>query len=251
MNQDFWQRQTAGRALWPDVVWSKPERRDAAGKLLVVGGSKNGFTAVSGAFSLASKLGVGAVKVALPDALKKTLPPNLLDAIFLPSNPSGGLARGGLDDLIAAGNWADQILLVGDSGQNSETAILFEEFLRGCERPAVITRDAADLLRPAANWLLSRPKTHLTLSFAQTQKLFREVLYPKMLTFSLNLSAVVDNLHKFTITYPISLTIFHQNNLIAAAGGQVVSQKFYNPNRILDGKLATPVAAWQILAADL
>ena len=58
-------------ATFPDVEWNKPERRDQAGKLGIIGGNKLGFLAVAESYQEALKAGVGEARVLLPDALKK------------------------------------------------------------------------------------------------------------------------------------------------------------------------------------
>ena len=55
----YWQKQTADKPLYPDIEWNKPERRDQAGKLLIVGGNKLGFSAAAEAYQTAKDAGVG------------------------------------------------------------------------------------------------------------------------------------------------------------------------------------------------
>ena len=95
MNDKYWQQQTAGKPLFPDAEWSKPERRDLAGKLAIIGGNSQNFSGVAASHQTALSTGVGSVRVVLPDALKKTLPAAFtksLDLLFAPTNPSGGFA---------------------------------------------------------------------------------------------------------------------------------------------------------------
>ena len=244
MNLEFWQQQKPDGPLFPDVQWSKPEQKSKRGKLLIVGGSPHGFMAVGKSFTVASQAGTGQVKVALPDVMKKSMPPTFSEGIFLPTNPSGGFSKDGLTELLAAIDWADGVLLIGDSGQNSETAILFENLLSKSDKWFTIARDAVDLLREPSEFIANRPRTHLVMTFAQTQKLFQTVLYPKVLTFSMQLSSFVEALHKFTITYPVTLTIFHQENIVMAHDGQVISQKFSDSFSFIDGTTATKSASY-------
>ncbi|MDR1196822.1 MAG: hypothetical protein LBL08_00910 [Candidatus Nomurabacteria bacterium] len=243
MNQDYWQKQES-KPLFPDIEWSKPEQRSQAGKLLIVGGSAHGFTAVVRAYQTALNAGAGAVKVVLPDVLKSKLPPDFSEGIFLPTNDGGGLSLTGQNELLASANWADGILLIGDSGMNSEVAGLFSRLLEKTDKPLTITRDAIELLTTDGEKLANRPQTHLFMSFSQTQKLFSSVYYPKILTFSMNLANLVENLHKFTITYPISVTTIHQNSLVSAHSGQVISQKTDNQLDLISGDLATKAATY-------
>ncbi len=240
----FWQKQSSTSALFPDIEWNKPEQRSQAGKLVVVGGNKLGFSSVSEAYGVAETMGAGHIRALLPDALKKAVPARITDAQFIPSNISGGFSRDALPELVAASQWADVCLLVGDTGRNSETAMAFERLLDSFDGHLVVTRDAVELFKPVAQRLVERPKTTLVLSFAQLQKLFQSVYYPRILSFSMQLMQLVDALHKFTVTYPVTVVTFHHNQLIVAHDGHVVTQEFDDPMLIWRGVTATRVAAY-------
>ena len=85
MEHSYWKKQTSTSPLFPSVSWSRPERRDQAGKLLIIGGSAGNFRAVALAYETALKTGIGEVKVLVPDSLKKMIPPVITDIIFAPS----------------------------------------------------------------------------------------------------------------------------------------------------------------------
>lgn len=240
----YWQKQSSTKPLFPDIAWSKPQQRSHAGKLAIIGGNKLGFNAVSEAYTIASALGAGQIRAILPDALKQSVPASITDALFIPSNISGGFSREALSEMIAACSWADVALLVGDTGRNSETAIVFEALLEGCGGHLVITRDAVELFKPVASRLVERDKTTLVLSFAQLQKLFQTVYYPRILNFSMQLMQLSEALHKFTVTYPTTIVTFHQNQIIVAHGGQVISQEFDEPMLIWRGITAAKTASY-------
>lgn len=240
----FWKKQTASSPLFPDIEWNKPEQKNHAGKLAVVGGNKLGFVAVGDAYGVAKELGAGYVRAVMPDALKRTIPTSITDAYFVASNNSGGFSREALPELQAACHWADVCLLVGDSGRNSETAMAFESLLSSYGGHIVITRDAVDLLRPASASVVARDKTTLVMSFAQLQKLFQSVYYPKILSFSMQLMQLVDTLHKFTLTYPVTIVTFHQSQLITAHAGEVITQEFDQPMAIWRGVTAAKAATY-------
>jgi hypothetical protein len=82
------------------------------------------------------------------------------------------------------------------------------------------------------------------MSFAQLQKLFQAVYYPKVLTFSMQLTNLVEAIHKFTITYPCSITVLHQDQLLVASGGEVTSTPWDNPMAIWRGSVATRAAVY-------
>src|ERR1700722_14895032 len=130
MNRDYWHKQTAEQPLFPSLIWSRPESRAQSGKLLIIGGNLHGFALTAEAYNQAVKAGIGIVRVLMPDAIKnllgkaaKTIP----GIEFAPSTPSGSFSQKALDDFLALSHWADGVLLAGELGHNSETAILLEK----------------------------------------------------------------------------------------------------------------------------
>lgn len=240
----YWHKQTSEKPLYPDVEWNKPQQKTQAGRLGIIGGNKLGFISVAEAYSTALRMGVGEVRIVLPDALKKSIPPSITDAIFAPTTPSGSLAKNAKAELQALAEWSTGLLLIGDAGRNSETAILYEQFVQSFTGQLVITRDAVDLLKNASASVIERPHTLLVVSFAQLQKLFQAIYYPKILTFSMQLTQLVEALHKFTITYPVTITTFHADQLIVAASGEVVTTPWSEPMAIWKGDVATKAAAY-------
>lgn len=244
MDHTYWQRQTSSKPLFPDVDWNKPERKSQAGKLLIVGGNKLGFSAVAESYQLALETGVGSVKVLLPDCLKKTVPKTLTDVIFASCNQSGGLDKDALTALTDTSVWADGVLLVGDAGRNSETAVVYERFIEAYHGRLTVTRDAIDLVKNNPQLIVERADTLIVASFAQVQKMFQAVYYPKILTFSMQLMQLVEALHKFTITYPCAIVTLHKDTIIVAHSGDIVTQTWDNPMAIWRGSVATNAASY-------
>jgi len=244
MDFSYWKKQSPDTALFPDLEWSKPELRAHAGKLGIIGGNRLGFAGVAEAYSVALNTGVGSLRVLLPDVLKKTIPAAITDALFAPTNPSGSLSKDAAPELAALSAWADGVLLIGDAGRSSETAILYEQFVQKYSGLLIITRDAVDLVKNSSSLLVDRPKTLLIVSFAQLQKLFQAVYYPKVLTFSMQLTNLVEALHKFTITYPVSIAVLHRETFIVAHDGEVVTTPWDNPMAIWRGNVASKAAAY-------
>ncbi len=250
MELSYWLKQTPSKPLFPDIEWSKPEQKNRAGKLMVIGGHAQGFIAVAESYSTALDMGVGEVRVLMPDSLKKNLPTNLAEASLLKSNPSGGFSKEAWSDFAAAADWADGILLPGDAGRNSETAILYEKLLDETNLPITVTRDAADLIKNNYSKVVERPNTLLVLSFAQLQKLFSAVYYPKVITFSMPLRAFVETLHKFTITYPVTLMVLHNENIVIASQGKISTTPWTNAMEIWRGRTATRAASYWLWTPD-
>jgi NAD(P)H-hydrate repair Nnr-like enzyme with NAD(P)H-hydrate dehydratase domain len=244
MEYSYWRKQQLGTPLFPDIAWSKPEQKSLAGKLGIIGGNKLGFSGVADAYGSAIKCGAGEVRVLLPDVLRKTIPLAITDTLFAATNPSGSLAHDALTEMKVLANWSSGILMIGDAGRNSETAILYEDFIQTYTGPLTITRDAIDLVKNSSQLLIDRPNTLLIMSFAQLQKLFQSAYYPIVLTFSMQLTSLVEALHKFTITYPTAITVLHKDQLLIAAGGQVTSTPWENPMAIWRGEIAANAATF-------
>lgn len=244
MDYDYWKKQSLETPLFPDIEWSKPEQRRLAGNLGIIGGNKLGFAGVAEAYTVAKEAGIGQIRVLLPDILRKTIPPAITDTVFGPTNPSGSLTKEAVAEMNALGEWADSVLLVGDAGRSSETAIAYEQFIAHYDGQLVLTRDAIDLIKNGAQTLVERPNTLLVASFAQLQKLFQLVYYPKVLTFSMQLTNLVEAVHKFTITYPVSIVVLHKDTLVVANRGEVVSTPWENPMAIWRGNTAARAATY-------
>lgn len=240
----YWQVQTSEKPLFPDVEWNRPEQRTLRGRLGIIGGNKLGFAGVAEAYSTAYSAGAGEVKVLLPDILRKTIPAAITEAIFAPNNISGSLSKEALGDMQALGAWSTGILLAGDTGKSSETTVVYDDFIGSYGGWITLTRDAVDLVRRSAPVLVERPHTLYVISFAQLQKLFQDVYYPKILTFSMQLAQLVENVHKFTLSYPITIMTLHQGHIVIAHEGQVITQKWENPMAIWRGHTAARAASY-------
>jgi NAD(P)H-hydrate repair Nnr-like enzyme with NAD(P)H-hydrate dehydratase domain len=188
--------------------------------------------------------GQGKLEFCSPDCLKSTVPRSIEDVVFADCNQSGSLSADAKTELFSSAEWADGVLLIGDAGRNSETAIVYEEFISHYNGPLTITRDAIDLVKNNPKLLIERSDTLIIASFAQVQKLFQSVYYPKMLTFNMQLLQLVEALHKFTITYSCTIVTLHKDTMIIASGGKVVTQEWTNPMAIWRGSVATRAATY-------
>ncbi len=240
---DYWLKQT-DQPLFPDIAWARPEQKAKAGKLAVMGGHAHSFAATAESYLIASKTGAGAVKIVLPDSLKKLIPREIGDTIFVASNPSGGFSKKAEPELTAAAHWADGLLWIGDAGRNSETAMIYESLLKNTTLPITITRDAVDLLKNSVPAMVERQHTLLVISIAQLQKIFQAVYYPKIITLSMQLSTLVETLHKFSLTYPLTIMVLHNENLIVAEGGKVSSTPWQQAIAIWRGATATRASVY-------
>ena len=235
-NLDYWHRQSTNK-LFNDIDMMAPEQRRFAGKLLIIGGNKGMFFAVASALEAAKKFGVGEVRALMPDALKNQVP-STPELYFAEAEASGAFGRLALQEMLRQAEWADAVLLIGDSGKNAETSLVFAEFMDKCQKPVYITRDAVETVTPsAADWAMRDYETGLLLTMPQLQKMLRTMYYPKVITLSMPTNQLVETLHKFTLSYPVAVATFHNDLIIVAEKGEVVTQQ------ISETKL-TPISLW-------
>ncbi len=217
----YWQKQSLDKPLFEDILWSRPENKLGAGKLLILGGNQHKFSAPSEALISAQKAGIGVAKILMPDKVAKILGTHLENTEFAPSNRSGSFAASALEEILSLSSWADGVLLAGDFGRNSETAILLENFLTKHLGQITITQDALDLFTSNPGPLLNRAETLLVASFAQTQKLAQNAKFEQALTYDMPLAQVVEFLHNFSSKFQAKIIIRHLDFLILAVDGQV------------------------------
>lgn len=247
---DYWQRQTPDAPLFPDLLWSRPENRAFAGKLLIAGGNAHGFAAPAEAYAAAQKAGIGVARVLLPDSLRRTVGMVFEAGEYAPSTPSGSFSQKALAELLSMANWADGVLLDGDMGRNSETAIVLERFITTYTGQLTVSNDAADYFLAAPEAILSRADTLLALSFGQAQKLFMGAHAGLALTSDMDLVRLVGALHHFSLRHNACLLLVHGPLVLVAVEGQVSSTTGLLPaagrsgDDVGMGPLAAAAAVW-------
>lgn len=244
MDHTYWHKQTPQAPLYPDLLWSRPENKRQAGKLLIVGGNAQGFAAAGEAYAEAAKAGVGTARVLLPDSLQKTVGKVLEAGEYAPSTPSGSFSGRALAEMLAMAGWSDGVLVAGDLGRNSETAILIEKFIDKYDGQLTLTKDAVDYCVNAPAALLARENTLLVLSFAQLQKLAVKARFIQALTFEMDFLRLVDALHEFTLKYKVNIIVKHLETMFVAAGGQISTTKLTEDTEIWRVKTAAHAAVW-------
>lgn len=251
MDHTYWHRQTKDKPLFPDMIWNRPENRLHAGKLLIIGGNLHDFKAPADAYGEAMKAGAGTVRVILPDTLSKTVGAFFPEAEFAKSTPSGSFAVEALADLLLAVAWADGVLLAGDFGRNSETAILLEKFLEKYTGQLTLTKDAVDYFVKSPTTLLTRSDTTLVLSFSQLQPLANAAGFLPPFTFSMGLLKLVDNLHAFTEQHQAHIITCLESNLCVGANGQISTTKLENPPKIWRVRTSAHASTWWLQNSNM
>lgn len=218
---EYWHKQTSDQPLYPDLSWDKPERKDLAGKLLIIGGNLHGFASPAKAFEVAQASGIGYTRILLPESLKRTLHAFWTDAVFCPSTPSGSFARDSKEIVLQNALWADGLLLPGDLGRNSETAVMLDGIIASIKSILVITKDALDYYMERPSTLLARGNTIIVPSFSQLQKMLTHSKFATPLTFTMPLSKLVEALHELTLGKSLGIITKFEETYVVAYGGQV------------------------------
>lgn len=208
---------------------------------MVVGGNAHGFSAAAEAFAAAEKAGAGSVRVLLPDSLQKTVGRNFPAGEFAPSTPSGSFSQKALAELLDGAGWSDAVLLAGDFGHNSETAILLEKFVQNYKGPLILAQDSIDYFTSGAPTILARPDTLLVMEFAQLQKLAKSASFPQAFTSDMDLLRLVGNLQDFTDQYSVAIMVEHLDNTAVAIDGEVSTTKITGVNPVT---IAASAAVW-------
>src|SRR5690606_19201169 len=229
MDDTYWHKQ-ADKPLFEDLVWNKPENRQQAGKLLIIGGNAHEFAAPAEAYSEAQSAGVGTAKVLLPSALQKIIGAMIENTEFGDSTSTGSFSRKALADWIEWAHWADGVLLAGDLGRNSETAIVLESFIEKYPGQITINKDAVDYFAASPLKLLNRENTTIVVSLSQLQKLCQNAKWPAPITFAMPLVQLVEQLHAITESYSCNLVTEHNGILFVAVNGQVSTTRAPYPS---------------------
>ena len=217
---EYWLKQS-GKPLFPDILWSRPETKSGAGKLLIIGGNQYGFGATGQAYAESERAGIGVVDVLLPDAVRKVAGSLLPDAEFAPSTPSGSFAHASLEAMLRLSQWADASLLAGDLGRNSETAIVLEEYVRTYDGLLIITQDAVEYFRETPLILIDRQRTCVVVSLSQLQKLFINSPHIAPITLGMGTAQLAEALHDYTNKHAASIITLHNDLLFVAHDGMV------------------------------
>lgn len=235
MDATYWNKQDPLQPLYPEIEWSKPETKVHAKSMVIIGGNAHGFMQVAKAYETALQAGIGSVKVLLPEtALKSftlTLPVTVETAA---ANSSGGFSRKAVPQLLAFAHAADGVLLAGEFGRNSETAITIQELLHAYSGPIIASKDVINYFITDPAEITKRENTILVLNFAQLQKLAQAIAFERPLLFEDNLSTLVENLHLLTTSYPFTIITLHHSTLLVAHKGRVSTtlNKGSDPNEL-------------------
>ena len=226
------------------LLWNVPEQKQ--GFVNILGGNSQNFRMpIKIAEYMTANYQIKTLNIVLPDALKTKLPP-LPNFVFLSSTDSGSLAN--KKEILDTLNLADYNLVPGDLSKNSITIKAVTEALQEATKPSVVTRDAVDLLaEEQTERALMNENLVIVGSMAQLQKIFRAVYYPKVLLLTQPLTQVAEALHKFTLSYPVSIITLHDGQILIVKNGEVnvipLNKTSYSPISFWSGELTAKIVA--------
>jgi ADP-dependent NAD(P)H-hydrate dehydratase / NAD(P)H-hydrate epimerase len=240
----YWHRQELEKPLFPELEWSRPENKQMAGKLAVIGGNLHGFAAPAEAYAMAEQTGIGITRALLPDAVKSLVKTLMPEIEYAASTPSGSFSQQALGAWLDLAHWSDGVLLAGDLGRNSETAIVFENFVAKYPGFLVITKDAGNYALAIPQAILNRPDTTLVITTAQLQKLAIGARSTIAITVGMDLIRLVEALHLLTAAHPINIVTKFHETMCVASGGQVSTTKLQQDTPIWRVKTAAAATTW-------
>lgn len=237
----YWQKQEE-KPLFSHLEWNLPEQK--TGSINLIGGNINSFAPIiHTAEFLSQHYPIKTINLILPDALKTQLPP-LPNAVFLPSTNSGSFDK--TPELAQLTDAADFSIFLGDFSKNSTTTIAIADAIKDSSAPIVLARDTIGLILPESTNILERKQFFIIASMLQLQKLFQSCYYPKMIMLSMPLLPAVEALHKFTLSYQVTITTFHEGQIIIASRGKIatilIEKTPYSPLSLWSGELASKIA---------
>ena len=122
-----------------ELRFGMPENTRFSGRLLVAGGTPQGFNQVVEHFLLTSSLGAGKSVLCLPYNLLKFIPrPHPENISFLASVNNGSFSKDALPDLLNLSAGSDTLFLPGQLGRSSETAQTILSLIKKLSRPIIM-----------------------------------------------------------------------------------------------------------------
>lgn len=218
-----WQKQDKDKPLFEDLLWSRPENKKYAGKLLIIGGQSAEFQNISSAYSFAHEAGAGHIRMLMPESLRK-ITENIDGAEFAPSNKSGGFAKAALAQFFDLSEWADHVLLAGDFGKNSETTVILDGFSLKGPKPITISQDTLESIGIDFDRLLQMALT-LIVDRNVFQKIGKAVGTHVPITSLTTYENMGDIIQNVSARSKANLVIMDEEHIWAAVKGKLISTR--------------------------
>ena len=227
--------------VFDEIEWEKPQSKQYAGELLIVGGSPHGFASIGNSYNYAEVAGAGRITVIMPSATKSVVEGMIENVNYLPSTISGSFSKKGLSELkgYASNSWAT--LLAGDFGRNSETSLLVEGLLVSHTGKIIVSKDAVDFAATSyPRQVLDNQQVVLVCSLSQLQKLLQAIGVENNLTFNMHMEQITVFLQTLSQQFSAKIITVHHAHCFVAVDGQVS----ITPLGFAEGLWQTKVAAY-------
>lgn len=236
-----WQKQSPEEPLFPDLLWSRPENKKYAGKLLIIGGQASEFQNISSAYSFANEAGAGAIRILMPESLSK-ITRHIEGAEFAPASMGGGFAKKALAQFFDLSEWADHILLAGDFGKNSETTVILDGFLLKGAKPITISQYALVSVAIELEQLIQMPLT-LVVDKSTFQKIGKAAGTRVPITSFTTYENMGEIIQSISSRSKANFVIIDEEHVWTSVSGEVVSTK----SKPVDiNALSAYCAVWQM-----
>jgi hypothetical protein len=241
---NYWLKQTTEAPLYENLLWSRPENKIHAGKVLVIGGNKNGFSKTVNSYQGLLNAGAGSITVLLPKTVKKVLGHISPDVIYCPDTDSGSFGPESYGDMVEYSSGIDGTFMPGELSNNSQTLVVIEKFISGTNKPLIASEDNLDLMLQLNNELLNRTNMIFIAQIDKLQKLLTKLKATQALTSNIALVNLVEVLHNFTSGKRLSIVTIHDGYVIVAKEGIVSSTKIDVLKDLTVFKLANYCTCW-------
>jgi hypothetical protein len=220
---EYWQTQSEDQPLYPDLLWSRPQNKRQAGKLLIIGGHAQEFAQVAAAYEASQKAGAGTIKILMPASLEK-LAGMIPGVEFAPANSIGSFAQSSLAELLDAADWADAVLLAGDFGKNSETAAVLDKFLAKNKKLLIISDGSLHSIGLDMGELADID-ADLVIDFKSLQKLGTSLRLEKPFISTMVNNVLAEELSKLSKDHRANIITLNDGQAWVASRGSVTNTK--------------------------
>ena len=243
---DNWLKQTLKEPLFDNLLWSRPENKLHAGKVLVIGGNMHGFSKTVNSYQGLINAGIGQVTVLLPKSVKKILGHISSDVIYCPDTDTGSFGPESFADMLEYGNLNDGVFLPGELSNNSQTLVVIEKLVAQLNKPLIISEDSVELLLHYDETLINRENMTYVAGVDKLQKLLTKLKSPKPITSGMALVNLVEVLANFTTGKRLSIATIHQGYIVVAHEGRVATTKIELGVKTSIPELANHIVCWII-----
>lgn len=243
---DNWLKQTVDKPLYDHLLWSRPENKHHSGRILVIGGSSNGFSKTVNSYEKLQSAGIGHVTILLPKSVQKLLGHISDDVIYCPSTDSGSFGSESFADMLEFANLNDGVFFPGELSNNSETLIVIEKLISGITKPIIVAEDSIDTVLHFDSDVIDRDNMVFIGPLDKIQKLLTKLKSDQAITSGIALNNLVELLQGFTTINKLAIATIHQDYILIAKGGMVTTTKIESIKSQAIDLLAYHITVWVI-----